>query len=154
MVTVPNGQIANLSLENLSARDKFWLHPILSLRHGTTAGQMRAVLASIRSLLEENRLVDPTSVRVRFLRFGPSSLDVEVFAYILASNWNQFLETQEGLLLQIMGCVEAAGVQIALPSQTIFIASASASAEIGGESLLKAAVPDRKKTDRPAAKSA
>jgi len=154
MVTVPNGQIANLSLENLSARDKFWLHPILKLRYGTTAQQMHTILASIRRQLEEAGFVDPTSVRVRFLSFGPSSLDVEVFAYILANDWNQFLEIQEALLLQIMGCVEAAGVQIALPSQTIFIASASASAEAGGKELLKAAVPDRKRTDRPAAKSA
>jgi MscS family membrane protein len=72
MVTVPNGQIANLSLENLSARDKFWLHPILRLRYGTTEGQMHALLASIRALLEETRFIDPPSVRVRFLSFGSS----------------------------------------------------------------------------------
>jgi MscS family membrane protein len=154
MVTVPNGQIANLSLENLSARDKFWLHPILRLRYGTTAEQMHTVLGNIRTLLGETRLVDPTSVRVRFLSFGSSSLDVEVFAYISAKNWNQFLEIQEALLLQIMGCVESAGVQIALPSQTIFISSASALAEAGEQGLLKSALPDRKKIDRPAAKSA
>ena len=40
------------------------------------------------------------SVRVRFLRFGPSSLDVEVFAYVLAQDWSQFLEIQEELQLQ------------------------------------------------------
>jgi MscS family membrane protein len=27
LVTVPNGQIANMSLEILSARDKLWFHP-------------------------------------------------------------------------------------------------------------------------------
>ena len=32
LLSVPNGQIANLSLENLSARDKFWFHPKLCLR--------------------------------------------------------------------------------------------------------------------------
>jgi hypothetical protein len=42
--TVPNGQIANVSLENLSLRDSFWFHHIFSLRYETTAAQMRSVL--------------------------------------------------------------------------------------------------------------
>lgn len=154
VVSVPNGQIANLSIENFSVRDRFWFHPILRLGYATTSGQMQAVLSSIRSLLEETRLVDPASVRVRFLNFGASSLDVEVFAYILARDWDQFLEIQEGLLLRIMGCVEAVGTQIALPSQTIFIAPTSAATLAGGEGLLTAPDQDRKISERPAAKSA
>jgi MscS family membrane protein len=152
MVSVPNGQIANLSIENLSARDRFWFHPTLRLGYGTTSGQLNAVLVSIRSLLGETRLVDPASVHVRFLNFGTSFLEVEVFAYILARDWNQFLEIQERLLLRIMVSVESAGVQIALPSQTIFIASTSASTA-GEEGMLKAPTPEKKITDL-AAKSA
>jgi MscS family membrane protein len=154
VVSVPNGQIATMSLENLSARDKFWFHPILSLRYGTTSARMHAVLASIRALLEETPLVEPASVRVRFLSFGPSSLDVEVFAYLLARDWNQFLELQEGLLLHIMECVESAGAQIALPAQVIFMAPGSASTEAEGVGLLKAAAPDKQTGDRIPAKSA
>ena len=154
MITVPNGQITNLSLENLSARDKFWLHPILSLRYGTTSVQMHSVLASIRSLLEETRLVDPSSVRVRFLRLGTSSLDVEIFAYVLARDWQHFLEIQEAVLLQIMECVESAGAQIALPAQVVFMAGAPASTETPVEGLPKAPSANRNTRDQPAAKSA
>jgi MscS family membrane protein len=152
VVNVPNGQIANMSLENLSSRDKFWFHPILSLRHGTTSLQVHAVLDGIRSLLGESGQVEPNSVHVRFLRFGPSSLDVEVFAYVLARDWNHFLETQEILLLRIMECIESAGVQIALPSQAIFLAAASTSTD-GRVELLNALVPD-KTSDQATAKSA
>ena len=82
VVSIPNGQISNERLEDLSSRDKFWLHPILSLRYETTPAQMRSVLAAIRSLLLEHPHVEQKSVRIRFLGFGSSSLDVEVFAYI------------------------------------------------------------------------
>jgi MscS family membrane protein len=129
VVTVPNGQIAVLSLENFSVRDKFWLHPILSLRYSTTSPQMLDVLESIRRLLRENKSVEANSIRVRFLRFGSYSLDVEVFAYAKAYDWSQFLELQEGLLLGIMKCIESAGVQIALPSQSVFLASNSPATE-------------------------
>src|SRR5258708_12262220 len=73
VVSVPNGQIANMTLENISSRDKFWFHPILTLRYGTTASQMQIVLDEIRSLLQENRHLESSSAPVRFLRFIPSS---------------------------------------------------------------------------------
>ena len=129
VISVPNGQVANLSLENFSVRDKFWLHPILHLRQSTTSPQMHAVLESIRNLLRANKSVDVNSVRVRFLQFGSYSLEVEVFAYVQAHDWNQFLELQESLLLGIMQCIESAGVQIALPSQSLFLATNSPSTE-------------------------
>jgi MscS family membrane protein len=124
VVSVPNGQIANMTLENLSSRDKCWFHPILSLRHGTTAPQMYNVLDRIRTVLKESPYLESNTIRVRLLRFGPTSLDVEVFAYVLTWEWTHFLEVQEGLLLRIMECIESAGVQIALPQQTI-LATAS-----------------------------
>jgi MscS family membrane protein len=124
VVSVPNGQIASMSLENLSSRDKFWFHPILALRYGTTSSEMGTVLQGIRSLLKERHL-EPDSVRVRFLGFGPNSLDVEVFAYVFATSWNQFLQIQEELLLRIIECIESAGVQMAFPPHTtIAVASA------------------------------
>jgi MscS family membrane protein len=124
VVSVPNGQIASMSLENLSSRDKFWFHPILALRYGTTSSEMETVLQGIRTLLKERHL-EPDSVRVRFLGFGPNSLDVEVFAYVFATSWNQFLQIQEELLLRIIECIESAGVQMAFPPHTtIAVASA------------------------------
>ena len=129
VVSVPNGQIANLSLENFSKRDKFWIHPILNLRYSTTSPQMHAVLDGIRNLLRENKSVEGNSIRVSFLRFGSYSLDVEVFAYARAHDWNQFLALQEDLLLGIMKCVESAGTQIALPSQSLFLAANTPSTE-------------------------
>jgi MscS family membrane protein len=151
MVSVPNGQIANMSLENLSLRDKFWFHPILSLHYGTTSPQIEAVLGGIRNLLDQTPNVESDSVRVRFLRFGPSSLDVEVFAYILARDWKHFLEIQEGLLLRSMECIESAGVRIAIPSQSIFVAGAPTSAD--GRGLLTTPATD-KTSDQAAARSA
>jgi MscS family membrane protein len=116
-----------MTLENLSSRDKFWFHPILALRYGTTSPQMYTVLDHIRTLLEENPHLEHASALVRLLRFGPSSLDVEIVAYVLARDWNQFLEIQEGLLLTILECVESRGVQFAITAQTILVVSTATS---------------------------
>ena len=128
IVSVPNSQIANMSLETLSARDKFWLHPVVGLRYETTTEQMHRVLDGIRQMLAAHAAVETGSIRVRFLRLGASSLDVEVVAYLLARDWEQFLELQEELLLGVTEIVQAAGTAIAFPSQTMYLEGAGTAA--------------------------
>jgi MscS family membrane protein len=126
VVSVPNGQIANMTLETFSARDKFWFHPIVGLRYETTTRQLRTVVDGIRRELSEHPLVDRESVRVRFIRLGSFSLDVDVFAYVLARDWSHFLEIQEQLLFRVTEIVSEAGTEIAFPSQTMYVASTTA----------------------------
>jgi MscS family membrane protein len=121
LVSVPNSQIANVSLETLSARDKFWFHPVVALRYETTAEQLQVVIDQIRRLLEQHSSVSRESVRVRFFRLGPSSLDIEVFSYVFATDWTQFLEIQERLLIDVTDIVGRAGTAIAFPSQTMYL---------------------------------
>jgi MscS family membrane protein len=122
LLSVPNGQIANVSIETISSRDMFWFHHFLGLRYATTPAQLRAVVDGIVRRLGGHPAVDPASIRATFLRFGPSSLDVEVVAYIVAKDWPQFLEIQQELLLGIMDVVEQADTAIALPAQTLHLA--------------------------------
>ena len=130
LITVPNGQIGNMTIERISSRDKFWFHPILTLRSDATSSQIQTVLDGIRSVLKESRDLEIDSVRVRFVRLGHSSLDVEIFAYLLAREWNEFLEIQERLLLCILECMESSGVRLAFPLQTVAaVTTTSAAAE-------------------------
>jgi MscS family membrane protein len=122
---VPNGQLANVSVETFSVRDKFWFRHIVGLRFGTTSVQMRSILAGIRDYVAAHPRVDRNdTIRARFIRVGPSSLDVEVIAYVLAADWDRFLDIQQELLIGIMALVEEAGTSIALPSQTLYVAEA------------------------------
>ena len=122
VVSIPNGQLANVSLENISIRDKFWFHHTLRLRHETSVSTMREILYRVKNLLAQCPRVESGSVRVRFLGFGTWSLNVEIFVYVLDSDWNSFLETQENLLLDVMEIVQAAGTGLAYPSQTLYLA--------------------------------
>jgi MscS family membrane protein len=132
VISVPNSQIANASLETLSARDKFWFHPVLTLRYETTPEQLRTILDNIRRLLTTHDSISQESVRVRFIRLGAFSLDVDIFAYVFATDWNQFLEIQEGLLFSIADIVSRAGTGIAFPSQTMYVENATAPVSSAG----------------------
>jgi MscS family membrane protein len=84
------------------------------------------VVDGIRRLLRDHPLVDLESVRVRFIRLGAFSLDVDVFGYFRARDWNHFLEIQEDLLFGLTEIVNAAGTEIAFPSQTMYVRNAPA----------------------------
>lgn len=122
VISVPNGQISTVNIETLSVRDKFWFRHVVGLRYETTPAQIRAIVKEMRDLLARQPEADLDSVRVRFLRLGAFSLDIELFVYFFATDWNRFLEIQETLLLQVMEIVERAGTQIAFPSQTLHLA--------------------------------
>jgi MscS family membrane protein len=121
VVTVPNGTLLTARIENYSRRDKFWFHHTIGLRYETTPAQMRAALVGIRELLASDPRMSPGDTRVRFRAFGAYSLDVEIFAYILAADYFAYLEVQEDLLLKLMEVVAAAGTSVAFPSQTLYV---------------------------------
>jgi MscS family membrane protein len=122
VVSVPNGQLAVMSLENFSTRDKILFQHNLQLRYETTADQLRYILAEIRNVLLGHPKVESPSARVRFIEYGDSSLDLEVFAYVLETSYESYLPIQEDLLLRIMDIVEKAGSGFAFPSQTTYLA--------------------------------
>jgi MscS family membrane protein len=120
-LSIPNGTLATMNVENLSRRDKILFNTKLGLRYETSADQLRYVLAQIRRLLYEHPKVETAGARIRFIGYDNSSLTLEVFCYVLTRDNNEFLAIQEDLLLRIVEIVEASGTAIAFPSRTVYL---------------------------------
>ena len=129
IVTIPNGQLATMNLENFTLRDKYWFHPTISLAHETTIDQMETVLRKIRDLLDKDAHVESRTARARFIGIGRASQDVEILAYVFAADYDEFLAIQEQLLLRILEIVESADTALALPLQRTYIVRDSVSSE-------------------------
>ena len=117
VVSVPNSQFSSMTLENYSKRDKMLFHLTLNLRRDTTPGQVRKLLSAVTKILTDHSKVETGSVPVRFIGVGTYSLDLEIFAYVLTKDGDEFLRTQQELLLFILDEVEAAGTSLAIPTQ-------------------------------------
>lgn len=116
LVTIPNGQVSSSEIENFARRDKIWLRMMLGLRYETSADQMRFLLAEIRDLLEAHPRIE-RGPRVRFVAFGEWALQIELFAYVLTADYDEFLGIREDLSLRLMGLIAQAGTDFAFPSQ-------------------------------------
>jgi MscS family membrane protein len=112
VVSVPNGQLAAMSLENFAKRDRIRFHHTIGLGRQTTADQLRHVLAEIRRLLDAHSSVESASARTRLIKVSGYSLDLEIFAYVRETDQAAFLAIQEELLLGIMDIIETVGTSV------------------------------------------
>jgi len=119
-VSIPNGLLATVNVENLTRRDKLLFTTRFGLRYETSPDQLRYVLAQARRLLYEHPKVETNGARIRFIGYDAGSLNLEVFCYVLTLDNNEFLAIQEDLLLRIMDIVAASGSAIAFPSRTVY----------------------------------
>jgi len=121
LVTIPNSTVVNGNVTNYAARDRILYNFTIGLVYGTTAAQITLVMDEVRALLLNDPRVALDGQRVRFRRFGPSSLDVEVFAWILTTDYTAFTVIAEELNLAIMAVVERCGSSFAYPSSTVYL---------------------------------
>ncbi len=122
VVSIPTSVFADMQLENLAVRDRFLLRFSLGLRYETTGDQLRFVLAGIREMLVGHPKILDDPARVRFEGFGDYSLKVEIFSYVSAADWNEYLAVREDIGFRLMKIVEESGTGFAFPSQTTYLA--------------------------------
>lgn len=122
LVSIPNADFSTRSIENYAPRDMFLYRTTIGLRYETSSDQMRYILIELRKILYAHPKVDPDPARVRFLGYASDCLQVEIFAYTHAVDWNDFLGIQEDINLRLAKVVEDSGSGFAFPSQTLYMA--------------------------------
>jgi MscS family membrane protein len=118
-LSIPNGSLATMNVENFTRRDKFLFNPTLGIRGETSADQLRYLLAEVRRMLYEHPKIESESARIRFAGFDKGALNLEVFSHILTRDMAEFTAICEDVWLRIMEIVEKSGTGFASPSQTV-----------------------------------
>lgn len=121
LVTLPNGKLADMKAETFAARDRIRLLVNLALVYSTRSDQLRRILREVEDALRAHPRIWPDTVSVRFTALGDSSLNVEVMAWFVTTDWNEFTGIRQDLLLRFMEIVERAGSGFAFPTRTIVL---------------------------------
>jgi len=120
-LSIPNGTLATMNVENLSRRDKFLFNPTLGLRPETTPDQLRFVLSQARRILYQHPKIETASARVRLAALDQGWPALEVFSYVVTRDGAEFTAIREDILLQWMTLVEEAGTGFTFPSQNVYL---------------------------------
>jgi MscS family membrane protein len=89
-----------MKIETFAARDRLRFAMTLGLVRSTSAQQLRTVIEGVEGVLWAQPKLFPSSAVVRFEKFGPSSLDVDVVAYFETRDWAEFQKIRQELLLE------------------------------------------------------
>lgn len=124
VVTVPNARIVDTHVDNMGMREWRRYSTTLGLAYHTAPDQVQAFVEGVRALIRANPAMRHDYYIVEFHGYGPSSLDILVYCFIDAPDWNAELRTRHVLNLDIMRLAEQLGVEFAFPTQTLHLASA------------------------------
>jgi MscS family membrane protein len=123
VIAIPNGKLAEMTIESLAARDRMRFECNIALAYETRSEQIRRVLDDIRGVLDAHASVLSDTVDVHLVGYGPSSLDIEITACVATTVLSDFLDVRQDLLLAFMRAVEEAGTRFALPAQSLHLSA-------------------------------
>jgi MscS family membrane protein len=133
LVSIPNSSLANATVENHSLMPKRRIKFSVGVTYSTSPDQMRQLVQQIEAYLRSNPDIHQEFLMVKFTQFGASSLDILVYCFTVTTDWVKHLQARQEVQLKVMDLVEAQGLEIAFPTQTVHLAGA-APVEVGESS--------------------
>ncbi|RLG20424.1 mechanosensitive ion channel family protein [Methanosarcinales archaeon] len=121
LVTVPNSRFIKSEIVNFTRRRKRRIRFNLGVSYKTSREQMVKVVDGIKKIIKEDSGFDHTFYMVHFTEFGAYSLNIFIYCFTKTTVWDEFLAAREEFNLKIMRLLEELGVEIAFPSQTIYL---------------------------------
>ena len=97
------------------------MQPAQPTQHPEQTSDAAGVLGcSLQDFLEKHEKTNEET-KVRFMDFGPSSLDVMVLYYIKNPEWNEFVNIKQEINFEIMNIVAKHKSDFAFPTTTVNI---------------------------------
>jgi len=121
LISIPNATFADMEIVNWAKCDRMQILTTIGLRYETGPDQLRYVLAKLREMFLAHPRIDKDTVRIRFVGYGESSLDVQVRVYALTRDWNDLFAIREDVFLRVNEIVAESGTGFAFPSQTLYL---------------------------------
>ena len=120
LVTIPNGEMANKTIWNISKRPYIRKIFNLGLPYDTSPSKVREAKAIVEELLHNHEGMNPEfPPKIYFNDFADSTLNlICIFWYHPPAYW-EFLAFTEKLNLNILTRFNSAGIEFAFPTQTI-----------------------------------
>jgi len=119
---VPNSVFSTIALENPSRMLNRRIYETIGIRYDDIH-EMQAIVASVKAMLRIHPAIDQDKTMiVNFNAFNASSVDFMVYTFTKTTNWVEFHEIKQAILLQIAGIIRDHGGEIAYPTQTLHFA--------------------------------
>ena len=117
---IPNSLFASAVVENFSRMSHRHLNQTVGLRYDDAA-KITAICDDVRHMLQTHPDIDNSQrLVVHFNAYNTSSLDLMVYCFTKATQFDRFHAVKQDVMLKIMDIVASHGTEFAFPTQTVF----------------------------------
>jgi MscS family membrane protein len=120
IVTVPNSDIVNAKIENVSKTSKWKIRQDIGVVYGTSARKLEGAISIIKDILKRNKNVDD-DFNVHFAEFAAYSLVIKVSYWLLKTDYKERMDILNDINFEIKRKLEKAKIEMAFPTQTVYL---------------------------------
>lgn len=112
LMSIPNSSFAGINLENYASRDKILFNPTLQIKRGTPKEKIRQLMSSLADMLKNDNRVEIGPSPIRLSTLTAASFGLEIFAYTLTADIDEFYKIEADLFLAIDDLLASSGVEL------------------------------------------
>jgi MscS family membrane protein len=122
LVTVPNGELANMMIQNVSKRPYIKRVMNVTITYDTSPEKVQEALDILRALLDNHEGMNADfPPRVFFSDFNDCSLNILAIYWYHPPDYWKYLEHANGLNMELLKQYNEAGIEFAFPTQTLYV---------------------------------
>jgi len=116
---VPNSVFTNISVENPSRMLNRRIYETVGVRYQDSK-QLPKIIEAVRSMLINHEAIDTSkTLIVNFNSFGASSLDFFVYTFTKTTDWVEYHEIKQQIMLEILDIIHSHDADCAFPTRTL-----------------------------------
>lgn len=116
---IPNSVFNKLALENPSRMTNRRIKETIGIRY-SDAAKMGPIVADVKAMLLAHEAIDTSqTLIVNFVAYSSSSLDFFIYTFTKTTNWIEYHEIKQDVMLKIIEIVHAHGADFAFPTRTL-----------------------------------
>lgn len=121
LVSVPNGKIADMVVDNMGRRKYRRYRTIIGITYDTPADLIETYVEGIKGIIAQHPTTHKENYELHLNDFNSSSLDILVYIFFDVPNWTEELKSRQDFILECIRLANHLGVRFAFPTQTIHI---------------------------------
>jgi MscS family membrane protein len=119
---VPNSIFSTIAVENPSRMTNRRIKETIGIRYDD-ANKMDKIVEMVRQMLLEHPEIDTKkTLIVNFNAFASSSLDFFIYTFTKTTNWVDYHQIKQDILLKTLNIIKGEGAETAFPTSTIHMA--------------------------------
>jgi MscS family membrane protein len=123
VVTVPNSTMAKERVDNLGVRPSRRVRHQFGISAETPPSLVQDFINALRLSLKSHPLISKNEITVYLQSMGDSDLKILLNCFVLTSDADVELGTQQEILLQILSLSQQMGVELPYPTQSLHLVS-------------------------------